>query len=131
MPKCFHHFCLLLFINLKHFPICSIFLKRLIFFTEEEMKRKTETMPRPNKIHHIVEDFLTQWDGPVSHILPLRRFLEDATNINLRHSFAEECMKKRLLFQTVPISCQQDFMKGQGLKGTPDLINLSKSAKDM
>lgn len=99
--------------------------------TEEEMKRKTETMPRPNKIHHIVEDFLTQWDGPVSHVLPLRRFLEDATDVNLRHSFAEDCMKKRLLFQTVPISCQQDFMEGQGLKGTPDLISLSKTAKDM
>lgn len=96
------------------------------------MKTKSlDVLPRPKLIHHIVEDFLTVWDGPVSHILPLRRFLEGAIGESLQHFFAEDCMEKRLLFQTVPFSCQQEFMEGKGLKGTPELISLSKNVREI
>ena len=31
-----------------------------------------DVLPRPQRIHHIVEDFLTDFTAPTSHILPLR-----------------------------------------------------------
>ena len=100
--------------------------------TEKAMKTKSlDVLPRPKLMHHVVEDFLTAWDGPVSHILPLRRFLEGAIGQNLQHFFAEDCMEKRLLFQTVPFSCQDGFMEGKGLKGTPELISLSENVRDL
>lgn len=103
-----------------------------IVFTEQEMKTKgSETLPRPNMVHHIVEDFLTIWDAPVSHILPLRRFLEDVTGENLRHFFSDDCMKRRLLFQSAPFYCEEDFMEGHGLTGTEDLISLIENVREM
>lgn len=100
--------------------------------TEQEMRIKgRDTLPRPNKIHHIVEDFLTIWDAPVSHVLPLRRFLEDVTGEDLRHFFSEDCMKSRLLFQSVPFNCEEDFMEGHGLVGTEELIGLSESTRKL
>lgn len=45
-------------------------------------------LPRPNAIHHIVEDFLTDWTAPNAHILPLRRFLENCLSTDLRNFFA-------------------------------------------
>lgn len=98
--------------------------------TEKEMKSKgRDVLPRPKLIHHIVEDFLTIWDAPVSHILPLRRFIEDSVGENLKHYFADDCMTKQLLFQTVPLSCQTEFLEGKGLKGTPEL-HIAKNAQD-
>lgn len=45
-------------------------------------------LPRPDAIHHIVEDFLTDWTAPNAHILPLRRFLENCLSTDLRSFFA-------------------------------------------
>lgn len=45
-------------------------------------------LPRPTAIHHIVEDFLTDWTAPVNHILPLRRFLENCLDTDLRSFYA-------------------------------------------
>lgn len=55
-------------------------------FPEDDMKLRPHgwTLPRPNAIHHMVEDFLTEWDGPVSHVQPLRRFLEHCVQTDLR-----------------------------------------------
>jgi len=42
---------------------------------EEEMNavKAPEVLPTPSRLHHIVEDFLTEFDGPITHILTLRR----------------------------------------------------------
>lgn len=32
-----------------------------------------DVLPEPDRLHHIVEDFLTEFDAPISHILPTRR----------------------------------------------------------
>ena len=32
-----------------------------------------DVLPVPDRLHHIVEDFLTEFDAPISHILPTRR----------------------------------------------------------
>lgn len=53
-------------------------------------------LPRPTAIHHIVEDFLTDWTAPVGHILPLRRFLENCLDTDLRSFYAGN------------LSCQRD-----------------------
>lgn len=45
-------------------------------------------LPRPKAIHHMVEDFLTEWEGPISHIQPLRRFLEHCVQTDLRAFYA-------------------------------------------
>lgn len=52
-------------------------------------------LPRPVAIHHIVEDFLTDWTAPVGHILPLRRFLENCLDTDLRSFYAGKQVPKR------------------------------------
>lgn len=52
-------------------------------------------LPRPTAIHHIVEDFLTDWTAPVGHILPLRRFLENCLDTDLRSFYAGNQVPKR------------------------------------
>lgn len=58
--------------------------------TEQEMRFRPADwpLPRPAAIHHILEDFLTDWTAPVSHILPLRRFLENCLGTDLRSFYA-------------------------------------------
>lgn len=58
--------------------------------TEQEVRFRPADwpLPRPTAIHHIVEDFLTDWTAPVSHILPLRRFLENCLGTDLRGFYA-------------------------------------------
>lgn len=52
-------------------------------------------LPRPTAIHHIVEDFLTDWTAPVGHILPLRRFLENCLDTDLRSFYAGNQVSER------------------------------------
>jgi hypothetical protein len=95
------------------------------------MRRKPlrDVLPPPKLLHHIVEDFLTSWDGWTSHILPLRRFLEEVLDRDLRSYFADHCMKLALTHTDVPLSCQMDFMEGQGLVPTYSLAQLAKDSK--
>lgn len=72
-------------------------------------------LPRPDRLHHVVEDFLTSWDGPQTHILPLRRFLETSTGKDMRHFYAEDCLQMALTHQNVPEACQQHYVTGKGL----------------
>ncbi|XP_062444677.1 FAD-dependent oxidoreductase domain-containing protein 2 isoform X2 [Rhea pennata] len=73
----------------------SNFLHPVIYYykrlpTEREMRLRPPdwSLPRPDAIHHIVEDFLTDWTAPNAHILPLRRFLENCVGTDLRNFFA-------------------------------------------
>lgn len=67
-------------------------------------------LPRPTAIHHVVEDFLTDWTAPVGHILPLRRFLENCLDTDLRNFYAGN------------FRSQKD--KGIGLEGEEDQVAL-------
>ncbi|KAI0232319.1 FAD-dependent oxidoreductase domain-containing protein 2 [Lamellibrachia satsuma] len=102
-------------------------LLKLSLPTAEQMKARTkyEILPRPDHKHHIVEDFLTLWDGPVSHILPLRRFLETVTHRDLRNFYADDCFEMAMLHQTVPLYCQQHYLKGAGIHKTEPLFSQS------
>uniref|UniRef100_H2YH93 FAD-dependent oxidoreductase domain-containing protein 2 n=1 Tax=Ciona savignyi TaxID=51511 RepID=H2YH93_CIOSA len=68
-------------------------------------KHKDWILPVPDRILHIVEDFVTKFDAPNPHVLMLRRFLEDNLGVDLRHWFAEYCFMFSLLDANLPIGC--------------------------
>ena len=76
---------------------------------------KDEILPRPDRVHHMVEDFLTHWNAPSSHILPLRRFFETVLHMDLRQFYAEDCIEIALTHLTLPIFCQKDYVLGQSI----------------
>ncbi|KAG8511119.1 FAD-dependent oxidoreductase domain-containing protein 2 [Galemys pyrenaicus] len=106
----------------------SNFLHPVIYYyrhlpTEQEVRFRAAhwPLPRPTAIHHIVEDFLTDWTAPVGHILPLRRFLENCLDTDLRSFYAESCFRFALTHQKLPPFCQQGYLRRQGLVGTERL----------
>ncbi|XP_028726894.1 FAD-dependent oxidoreductase domain-containing protein 2 [Peromyscus leucopus] len=106
----------------------SNFLHPVIYYyrhlpTEQDMRFRPAQwpLPRPVAIHHIVEDFLTDWTAPVGHILPLRRFLENCLDTDLRSFYAESCFLFTLTRQRLPPFCQQGYLKMQGLSITKSL----------
>ncbi|XP_074127678.1 FAD-dependent oxidoreductase domain-containing protein 2 [Sminthopsis crassicaudata] len=106
----------------------SNFLHPVIYYyhclpTEKEMASRAPDwpLPRPVAIHHIVEDFLTDWTAPIAHILPLRRFLENCLNSDLRSFYAESCFLFALTRQKLPPFCQHGYMNMQGLLGNERL----------
>ncbi|NXL61559.1 FXRD2 protein, partial [Chordeiles acutipennis] len=106
----------------------SNFLHPVIYYyrrlpTEREMKLRPPDwpLPRPDAIHHIVEDFLTDWTAPNAHILPLRRFLENCLSTDLRNFFAESCFLFAFTHQKLPPFCRQGYMRMQGLVGSEGL----------
>ncbi|XP_069346252.1 FAD-dependent oxidoreductase domain-containing protein 2 isoform X2 [Eulemur rufifrons] len=106
----------------------SNFLHPVIYYyrqlpTEQEVTFRPAhwPLPRPAAIHHIVEDFLTDWTAPVGHILPLRRFLENCLDTDLRSFYAESCFLFALTRQKLPPFCQQGYLRMQGLASTESL----------
>ncbi|KAF1379123.1 hypothetical protein PFLUV_G00172800 [Perca fluviatilis] len=100
----------------------SNFLHPVLYYydtlpTEEEMKLRPSgwALPRPKAIHHMVEDFLAEWDSPLSHIQPLRRFLEHCVQTDLRAFYAESCFRSALTHRKPPLFCQQGYLKRQGV----------------
>jgi len=79
-------------------------------------RRSAQTLPRPDSLHHVLEDFLTSWTAPLSHILPLQRFLGAVLGRDLRAYFSETCLVASLTHAALPASCQQQFVQGQGLQ---------------
>ncbi|XP_049601980.1 FAD-dependent oxidoreductase domain-containing protein 2 [Syngnathus scovelli] len=109
----------------------SNFLHPVLYYydtlpTEEEMKNRPHgwPLPRPKAIHHMVEDFLTEWDGPISHIQPLRRFLEHCVNTDLRAFYAESCFRLALTHRMPPLFCRQGYLKHQGVSRKNERIHL-------
>nr|XP_006006978.1 PREDICTED: FAD-dependent oxidoreductase domain-containing protein 2 [Latimeria chalumnae] len=104
------------------------FLHPVIYYykslpTERDMRYRPKKwpLPRPDAIHHIVEDFLTDWTTPISHVLPLRRFLEGCLDTDLRSFFAESCFLLALTSRKVPPFCKQGYLHMQGLVGNAGL----------
>uniref|UniRef100_W5N2I0 FAD-dependent oxidoreductase domain containing 2 n=1 Tax=Lepisosteus oculatus TaxID=7918 RepID=W5N2I0_LEPOC len=95
----------------------------IVLLSEQEMRLRPRgwPLPRPQAVHHMVEDFLTEWEGPVSHSQPLRRFLEHCLTSDLRTFYAavpESCFRFTLTHRKPPLSCRQGYLKKQGLVGT-------------
>ncbi|XP_015245857.1 PREDICTED: FAD-dependent oxidoreductase domain-containing protein 2 [Cyprinodon variegatus] len=95
----------------------SNFLHPVLYYydslpTEQDMRMRPHgwPLPRPKAIHHMVEDFLTEWDAPLSHIQPLRRFLEHCVQTDLRAFSAETCFRSALTHRKAPLFCQQGYL---------------------
>lgn len=106
----------------------SNFLHPVIYYyqhlpTEQEVRFRPAgwPLPRPTAIHHIVEDFLTDWTAPVGHILPLRRFLENCLDTDLRSFYADSCFVFTLTHRKPPPFCQEGYLRMRGLMGTESL----------
>lgn len=87
------------------------------FIAEKEMFTRSswEVLPRPEKVHHMVEDFLTKWNAPNSHIRPLRAFVENVVGKDLRYFTGEECLVLALTHDQIPYMCKRQFLNGQTL----------------
>jgi len=95
----------------------SNFLHPVLYFYKEPptampKSSKEGVLPRPDRIHHIVEDFLTLWNAPKAHILPLRRFMENVVDSDLRSFFASSCFKIIMTRKSAPIKCRRHYIEG-------------------
>ncbi|XP_029943197.1 FAD-dependent oxidoreductase domain-containing protein 2-like isoform X3 [Salarias fasciatus] len=106
----------------------SNFLHPVLYYyetlpTKDDMKLLPEgwPLPRPKAIHHMVEDFLAEWESPISHIQPLRRFLEHCLQTDLRTFYAESCFRSSLTHHKPPPFCQQGYLKQQGVIHSSEL----------
>jgi hypothetical protein len=72
-------------------------------------------LPRPTRVHHVLEDFLTQWTAPITHVLPLRRFLESCVDTDLRSFNIETCFVAELTTRRGPIGCESYRTSGWGV----------------
>jgi hypothetical protein len=84
---------------------------------------KKKILPTPAALHHMVEDFLTNWDSPLSHLMPLRRFLDAITHSDLRQRFGHYCFQAAMTHQTVSPFCQDGYMAEQGLPATQTMLD--------
>ncbi|XP_078495699.1 FAD-dependent oxidoreductase domain-containing protein 2 [Ciona intestinalis] len=66
---------------------------------------KTWFLPIPDRLLHLMEDFHFQFDGETTHILTLRRFLEDTLGRDLRNWFADDCLKMSITTSSLPLGC--------------------------
>lgn len=80
---------------------------------ELENRHGNPSIPVPDRIHHMLEDFLTRWTSPHLHIEPLRRYLESCLGVDLRRYRSTECFAKLLdgavedVTSPLPLSCVQ------------------------
>ena len=89
----------------------SNFLHPVLYYYDDGMPPLKDkfTLGRPARIHHMVEDFLTEWTAPLTHIMPLRWFLEYCTKTDLRKYHAETCFKHAMTGTSSPIACEEGF----------------------
>lgn len=73
-------------------------------------------LPRPVRIHHMVEDFLTTWQSAQAHILPLRRFFEACMQADLRNFDMDDCFYLSLTHRHLPVTCSHWDLHGQGVR---------------
>ncbi|XP_037073731.1 FAD-dependent oxidoreductase domain-containing protein 2-like [Pollicipes pollicipes] len=90
----------------------SNFLHPVMYFyqhppTEVDMMLKPtgRALPTATLIHHVLEDFLTDWTARRSHVLPLRRFLEACMARDLRHFRRASCLRHALTTGRRPLMC--------------------------
>ena len=94
----------------------------------DEMLSRTpkETLPRPTMQHHVVEDFLTSWTSQLSHVTPLRHFLQHVTGQDLRMRFASHCFLQTMTAERPSVTCADRYLQGGGLVATDSMRNALK-----
>ena len=66
-------------------------------------------LEKADKVHHVIEDFLTFWIDSDSHQLHLRRFFESIIDTDLRNFSSHECVGFFLAYGSYPESCKRYF----------------------
>ncbi|XP_069125707.1 FAD-dependent oxidoreductase domain-containing protein 2-like [Argopecten irradians] len=100
----------------------SNFLHPVLYYynvlpTQDDMAkvRHPEFLPVPNEIHHVLEDFTTQWNRQQSHVQPLNIFLEDFLKIPLQTKASlHECILVSLTTLRSPAKCKP-FLDGHSV----------------
>ena len=87
-----------------------------------KIRTRKEVLPRPTALHHMVEDFLTLWNGPQAHVSPLRHFLDHITNTDLRSRFSQPCLLEALTHTRPSLACTDQYLQGQGMTADPDMV---------
>lgn len=84
---------------------------------DQQMKNrsKKEVLPRPFALHHIAEDFSTDWTKLIQHILPLTDFLEYITGNNLDNALSADCFLEGMFNTTIRQLCELHYINGQGI----------------
>ena len=111
-----------LFIILWFSKMPLLFLQELLFLTsttafllfpEKQLDERLEgeILPRPDRIHHVAEDFLTTWMAPRSHVQHLRHFLEWCLQIDTRSYFPNTCFTIALTKQELPVGCKEQWIQ--------------------
>lgn len=72
---------------------------------------KSLKLPTPDRLHHIVEDFLTTFDARQSHIIPVRRFFEYILKTDLRVFSEEDCIYEAFTGTDIPSDCHSSVFK--------------------
>lgn len=91
----------------------SNFLHPVLYYYNGKIPALDEkgNLPRPHRLHHMVEDFLTEWVAPVSHLMPLRWFLEYCIGDDLRKFYAESCFEYAMTGMSVPYNCKEEYLR--------------------
>ncbi|GFR80633.1 FAD-dependent oxidoreductase domain-containing protein 2-like [Elysia marginata] len=105
------------------------FYKTLPSGMDMSKKSSKDTLPQPDYLHHFVEDFHAFWDASHSHILPLRRFLENVYEADQREFFSASCFQIAMTMGNSPESCQHRYLRGMGLVGADDATNFPLSSR--
>ncbi|KAK3089494.1 hypothetical protein FSP39_004045 [Pinctada imbricata] len=90
----------------------SNFLHPVIYFykampddNKMTSRKKRELLPKPDGLHHMVEDFNTDWSRPVTHVIPLRAFIGSMLNVSLAGFSQNECFLFSLSYDSLPQRC--------------------------
>ncbi|RDD41254.1 FAD-dependent oxidoreductase domain-containing protein 2 [Trichoplax sp. H2] len=73
-------------------------------------------LPKANKIHHVVEDFLTDWSVYSEHGHYLKLFIENLFRKDLNQYYTSSCYELSMTFKSLPGSCKRQCI--QNLKSS-------------
>lgn len=63
------------------------------------------SLPRPDRLLHLVEDFHTNWHHNETHVQHLKAFFQHCVSQSLDQYTDTNCLAFTLSKQTVPLSC--------------------------
>uniref|UniRef100_H2YH82 FAD/NAD(P)-binding domain-containing protein n=1 Tax=Ciona savignyi TaxID=51511 RepID=H2YH82_CIOSA len=83
------------------------FYKELFTPSDYVKKHRQWILPVPDTLVSLIEEFTTKFDAERTHVLMIRRFIEDSLGVDTRHWFADQCLKISLTTSNIPLGCQQ------------------------
>ena len=72
--------------------------------------RESFSLPKPDRLLHLIEDFFTDFKGRKTHVVPLTAFLENIMQLSTETQSASNCAKLSLMQYD---RCSRCDMKGR------------------